>query len=52
MTTSSLIAQYLFLVSDDKHLRLLKKKKPPLVDLKTLQEYHEYLNSKNHKRKR
>lgn len=34
------------LVSDDKHLRILKKKVPPLVDLKTLQEYHEYLNSK------
>lgn len=45
-------ANALFLVSDDKHLRLLKKKKPPLVDLKTLQEYHEYLNSKNLKRKR
>lgn len=34
------------LVSDDKHLRILKKRVPPLVDLKTLQEYHEYLNSK------
>lgn len=34
------------LVSDDKHLRILKKKTPPLVDLKTLQEYHEYLNTK------
>jgi predicted nucleic acid-binding protein len=34
------------LVSDDKHLRILKKKVPPLVDLKTLQEYHEYLNAK------
>ena len=35
-----------FLVSDDKHLRILKKKVPPLVDLKTLQEYHEYLTAK------
>ena len=34
------------LVSDDKHLRILKKKVPPLVDLKTLQEYHEYLTEK------
>ncbi len=34
------------LVSDDKHLRILKKKVPPLVDLKTLQEYHEYLTAK------
>ena len=34
------------LVSDDKHLRILKKKTPPLVDLKTLQEYHEYLKVK------
>ena len=35
-----------FLVSDDKHLRILKKRVPPLVDLKTLQEYHEYLTAK------
>ena len=34
------------LVSDDKHLRVLKEKWKPLVDLKTLQEYHKYLQSK------
>ena len=32
--------------------KIVKKKKPPLVDLKTLQEYHEYLNTKNQKNKR
>lgn len=35
-----------FLVSDDKHLRILKKRTPPLVVLKTLNEYHNYLIQK------
>ncbi len=39
-------ANALFLVSDDNHLRVLKKKTPPLVQLKTLQEYHEHLKRK------
>jgi len=39
-------ANALFLVSDDNHLRVLKKKTPPLVQLKTLQEYHEHLKKK------